>query len=405
MSKYSKLVKTPGCFFRDFFVKKYPFDFGENNKQLTISEIKKIDAKPRKNIKVATKKVAAKKTVMEAAVMEHDDIFNISFPIDVVYTWVDGSDPSWLESKNKYSGELKNINAAAVSNSRFESRDELKYSLRSISSYMPWVNKIYIVTAGQKPDWLNLMHEKIIVVDHKEIIDEHFLPTFNSHVIEANLHKIPELSENYIYLNDDVMFTRPVKPSDFFSSNGSAYKFPTKTTIPLGPVSIYDTPTFCAAKNVRKLIENKFDKTISRMFAHTFHTQNKSVAEKVESLFYEEYKMFQSNKFRGETDLAVATVLHHNMSFLLGSGVLSKTSCFYFNINSASAKQYYSALLSRKGTNNAPYSMCLNEVESEGLSEEDKRKFDSDFSQFLESYFPNSSDMERINYEEVENVA
>ena len=105
------------------------------------------------------------------------------FPIDMVYLWVDGSDENWL-AKRKYWQQKLNVQAPyAVSAARWRDRDELKYSLRSVEKFMPWVNKIYIVTDNQIPSWLNLEHPKIRIIDHTEIFPPDALPTFNSQAI------------------------------------------------------------------------------------------------------------------------------------------------------------------------------------------------------------------------------
>jgi hypothetical protein len=80
---------------------------------------------------------------------------DINFPIDAVYTWVDGADPSWIESKRRLEAQLSGLEYHSEANheARFESKDELKYSLRSLEYFAPWFNKIYIVTAGQVRDW------------------------------------------------------------------------------------------------------------------------------------------------------------------------------------------------------------------------------------------------------------
>lgn len=98
---------------------------------------------------------------------------------------------------------------------RFANHDELRYSLRSVFENTPWINHIYIVTNNQRPIWLK-EHPKITVVDHTEIIPAELLPTFSSVVIENYLTKIPELSEHFLYLNDDIFINRHLSPSAFF---------------------------------------------------------------------------------------------------------------------------------------------------------------------------------------------
>lgn len=145
-------------------------------------------------------------------------------PVDVVYTWVDGSDPQWA-GRNREMLRRHGIPAPATSE-RFANHDELRFSLRSVERFMPWVRRIFIVTDRQVPEWLAAGHPRVRVVDHTEIFpDRDCLPTFNSVAIECNLHRIPELAEHYIYFNDDMMVGRPFGPEDFFAPDGRPYSF------------------------------------------------------------------------------------------------------------------------------------------------------------------------------------
>ncbi|XP_074554859.1 N-acetylglucosamine-1-phosphotransferase subunits alpha/beta [Halichoeres trimaculatus] len=105
-----------------------------------------------------------------------------------------------------------------VSASRFEDNEELRYSLRSVEKHAPWVRHIFIVTNGQIPSWLNLDNPRVTVITHQDIFQNHsHLPTFSSPAIETHIHRIPGLSQKFIYLNDDVMFGKEVWPDDFYS--------------------------------------------------------------------------------------------------------------------------------------------------------------------------------------------
>ncbi|XP_070534877.1 N-acetylglucosamine-1-phosphotransferase subunits alpha/beta-like isoform X2 [Ptychodera flava] len=109
-----------------------------------------------------------------------------------------------------------------ISANRFEDNEELRYSLRSVERNAPWVRHIYIVTNGQIPSWLNLDNPRLTVITHEDIFtNKSHLPTFASPAIESHIHKIPGLSQKFIYLNDDVMFGKPVWPDDFYThANG-----------------------------------------------------------------------------------------------------------------------------------------------------------------------------------------
>lgn len=133
--------------------------------------------------------------------------------IDLVLPWVNGSDPLWLAEKNKYDMGHE------VSDVRYESWDNLQYIFRGIEKYMSWVHKVFFITWGHIPEWLNTSYEKLAVVRHDEYIPKEFLPTFNSNVIEMNYFRIKELSENFILFNDDLFITQPI-PEEYYFQNG-----------------------------------------------------------------------------------------------------------------------------------------------------------------------------------------
>ena len=134
-----------------------------------------------------------------------------SFPIDFIITWVDGSDPQWQAEKAKYKGVVGDSRS-----SRFKDWDTLRYLFRGIETYAPWVNKVFLVTCGHLPKWLDTSNPKLVLVKHSDYIPEQFLPTFSSRTIDMNFHRIPELSEHFVYLNDDMLLMSPVSREDFF---------------------------------------------------------------------------------------------------------------------------------------------------------------------------------------------
>lgn len=142
--------------------------------------------------------------------------------IDLIYTWVDGNDPKWRLKHDAFTGKDSSSLNGKNCEGRFADNDELKFSLRSVEKYAPWIRKIYIVTDAQVPSWLDTSNTKIQIIDHKEILPSDCLPTFNSDSIEHALYKIPGLSEWYIYANDDTFLNREVSPSDFFTPDGRA---------------------------------------------------------------------------------------------------------------------------------------------------------------------------------------
>ena len=146
----------------------------------------------------------------------------MSKEIDAIITWVDGMDPIHQAKRDSFKSETvqKTINTSKGI-TRFMNNGELEYCLRSLSKNAPWLRKIFIVTDKQFPSFLPdeiLSNKKIHIVDHKTIFKdyEENLPTFNSISIESMIHRIPGLSERYLYLNDDFVILRPVSIEDFF---------------------------------------------------------------------------------------------------------------------------------------------------------------------------------------------
>lgn len=137
--------------------------------------------------------------------------------IDLVVPWVDGNDEEWLKEKAKYSTDYveKHDNDA----SRYRDYGLMQYFFRGIEEYMPWINKIFFVTWGHLPKFLNTDNPKLRIVRHDEFIPKEYLPTFNSSVIELNFHRIEDLSENFIIFNDDIFVIDKLREDQFFRNN------------------------------------------------------------------------------------------------------------------------------------------------------------------------------------------
>lgn len=137
--------------------------------------------------------------------------------IDFVIPWVDGSDPEWQKEKALYSQDTGEI-ASSQNNdrARYEDWGLLRYWFRGVENFAPWVRKIHFVTWGHVPSWLNLNHPKLNIVKHEDYIPKEYLPTFSSHPIELNFHRIPDLAEQFVYFNDDMFLLKPVRKEDFF---------------------------------------------------------------------------------------------------------------------------------------------------------------------------------------------
>lgn len=133
--------------------------------------------------------------------------------IDFVVLWVDGNDPVWQTEKAKYQGgTLDDSNSA----NRFRDWGLMPYWFRAVEKFTPWVRKIHFVTCGHVPAFLNLDHPKLHHVKHTDFLPAEVLPTFSSHAIEMNMHRIADLAEHFVYFNDDTFLLRPMPETAFF---------------------------------------------------------------------------------------------------------------------------------------------------------------------------------------------
>ena len=132
--------------------------------------------------------------------------------IDFVVLWLDSNDPKWQKDYATYSPNSK----FGKGNVRFRDHETFKYWFRAVETYAPWVHKVFLITNGKFPDWINKDCSKLELVEHADYIPHDLLPTFNSCVIELFLNRIERLSEHFVYFNDDFYLNAPVKPDYYF---------------------------------------------------------------------------------------------------------------------------------------------------------------------------------------------
>lgn len=133
--------------------------------------------------------------------------------IDFVVTWLDSSDPIWIKEYNKYKGITSE---GDQSSARFRNWDLFKYWFRAVEAYAPWVNKVFLITNGTFPKWIDASNPKLVLVNHSDYIPERLLPTFNSCTIELFINRITRLSEHFVYFNDDCYINAPINPDYYF---------------------------------------------------------------------------------------------------------------------------------------------------------------------------------------------
>ena len=250
------------------------------------------------------------------------------FPVDIVYTWVDGSDENWLLKKNKALNKYNHFHKLpeVSGKKRFINKDELKFSLRSIEKYCPWVRNIYLVTDNQVPKWLNTNNKQIIIINQNDIVPPNkFLPTFNSNAIEMRLHHIQNLSNNFLSFNDDFFIGRPTIKEDFFYKEGvpKLYMGTKKSKIKLKMRIKYPTlkklkSHASALYNSRKLILDKYNILINQNLIHAVKALNKDMLYEIENDFFEVFNETLGNQFR---DLSDTWIMSLHAYYLIAKGL------------------------------------------------------------------------------------
>ncbi len=303
--------------------------------------------------------------------------------IDLVYLWVDGNEPQWLKKRNSF---LDNTVQQENIIGRYESNDELKYSLRSVEKYLPWIRKIFIVTDGQVPSFIDIKHPKIKIIDHSQIIPKQYLPTFNSVVIEYFIHKIPDLSEYFLYANDDMFVNQNLAP-DFFFKDGLPVVRMMFTPLQRMEFSIKKALNIninsyrLSIENAYKLIEKQYGCRFTATSHHNIDAYLKSDFQHTVTTFKTVLNKIFSNRFRNETD--IQRILLHYDILARKRGHLKYTNRKQSCRIRLQKKDYKKYLNKYK-----PVLFCLNDTNH--ATDKDRQRVKP----FLEELFPNKSSFE-----------
>jgi len=258
-------------------------------------------------------------------------------PVDAVYTWVNGADLAWQERFCRTrvavsrGDVIPDMHPTAASRSRYADHDELRYSLRSLEMYAPWVRHVFLVTDQQVPAWLVEAHPRLTVIDHRDILPDRYLPTFNSHAIETALHLIPGLAEHFIYFNDDVLLGARVTPGHFFTPDGKTRVFPSPKAID------GDLPVMQAARQNAALLEELVGMTVTHRYRHTPHPQRVSISRRLEALIPAEIAETRSHPFRSPSDISFASSLVLSYACAIDEAAPSGLSYEYIDVGRLAA--------------------------------------------------------------------
>lgn len=308
--------------------------------------------------------------------------------IDIVYLWVDGNDPVWRAKHDELTGltDKSPVNCKG----RYANNDELRYSLRSVELYAPWIRKVFIVTDGQTPEWLDTSNPKVRIIDHTEIMPPESLPCFNSCVIEHFLYRILELEEHFLVANDDTFINRDIAPEDFFTSDGCPIvrlrRKPLRKLRWFWREHISRRPLKNYCKTIArssKIVEEKFGHYFTGMPHHNMDAYLKSYYKRmVEDVFADEFKANNLNKIRSDNDVQRAVISYALLAEKHGKlRYVTQKESMYVNIH----KERHYARLDRY----RPMFFCMND--SEYATDEDRMREKA----YLEKRFSNKSSFEK----------
>ncbi len=313
---------------------------------------------------------------------------DVTFDIDIVFSWVDGAAIEWQRTRAR---RMKSyvVGEGDDSQARFRQLDELKYALRSVHLFAPWIRNVYIVTDSPRPEWL-AEHPRVTLVPSEQFFaDPAVLPTHNSQAVESQLHNIPGLSEHFLYSNDDMFFGRPVTPELFFSPGGVTKFIEATTRIGMGESNLRRSGFENAARVNRSLLQQRFGRSITRHLEHTATPLRKSVLRELEREFPEDFARTAASTFRSATDVSVTNSLYHYYSLVTGRAVMQTDATVrYVDTTMRAGLSDMTRLLKRRDVD----LFCLNDGSFPELTAEDRA---AAVRSFLDSYFPIAAPWER----------
>jgi hypothetical protein len=295
--------------------------------------------------------------------------------MDILYTWVNGEDPAYQALYRRYAQRARDWNPERY-------RDiytMLKYSMRSLDQFAPWVRDIYLLTCRpQIPDWLCLDHPRVHVVHHDDLFDPAYLPTFNCNAIESYLHRVPNPSDYLLYLNDDFLFGRPTGLHDFFTEDQR--------------IKVYGT--LCGERLSFRIYDGHHDIIPLGFIEHTPLLIYKPFWHNMLTAHAEALHRTRQNKFRQDTDLRMERLYRH---YLLSQKRRHTVVVPFYNLLKYHTFHKITNHLARqvKGLHRLrskqPKFYCLNDDQSDHPHEAVVKHVQ----QFLENYYPTKSRYEK----------
>jgi len=306
---------------------------------------------------------------------------DVTFDIDMVFSWVDGTDIEFQRARARRMQSYV-VGEGDDHEARFRQLDELRYALRSVHVFAPWVRRIFIVTDSPTPHWLAEQPKVTVVRSEDFFVDASVLPTHNSHAVESQLHHIPGIAEHFLYSNDDMFFGRPVTPDMFFSPGGVTKFVEATTRIGLGGTTPQRSGFENAARVNRGLLAERFGVTITRHLEHCAAPLTRAVLLELEKEFPEDFARTAASRFRASTDVSVTNSLYHYYALLTGRAVIQEhAKVRYVDTTMRHGLVAMEKLLAKRNVD----MFCLNDGSFPEISAEERA---AAVGTFLENYFP-----------------
>ena len=158
------------------------------------------------------------------------------------------------------------------------------------------------------------------------------LPTFNSQAIETALHRVPDLTEHWVYVNDDVFLGRRTRPELFFTPGGDVAAFVGDGRRAAGP-GRHAVPQ--GRGNNRRLLEEAFGVAITQVLAHSPHPHRVSVLAEIEERFAEAVARTARSPFRSDTDVSLLSSLAQHYGLVTGTSYVARPNHAFVDLSDA----------------------------------------------------------------------
>lgn len=289
--------------------------------------------------------------------------------IDIVYLWVDGSDPVWQKKREQaYARWLpEHQDELAVHGNtagRYRDNGELLFNLRALEKFFPDHGHIYIVTDAQTPSWLR-PSDKLTMVNHHDLMPTNTGPVFDSGHIESYLHHIPGLSEKFIYLNDDVFFGANFDIDWWFGDSlrifSEAQPVPDYTELQASETALVNASILSRNWLTSRYTDYRHE---SRIYSHSPRPMLKSVMVELEKIAPELFHQVRSTTFRSWHFPAIVPDLVPRWMVYLGLAHQVILDPLHIHTSDKNAKQQFDKLLLNFGQ--LPF-FCINDTCDEAL--------------------------------------